>query len=254
MAETAQPHLPFRQRLSLDAQWLCSRFLGTWLLWPMAVAWMSLVRGYRIRDVSTVRRRFRQLLKESAGPLLVCPNHLTWIDSLLVQWALVPLWLGWRGGRQLAWNLPEKANFSRTPLLRAVCYVGKCLPIVRGGDRRQQKIVLHKVRHLMERREIVLAFPEGTRSRSGHINPEEISYGVGVMIHQVPGCKVLCVYLRGDSQKQMSVVPRHGELFSVDIQLLKPRTESHGLRSHRDLARQVAQTLREMEQRYFAGR
>lgn len=220
----------------------------------MIVAWMSLVRGYRIRDVSKVRRRFRQLIKESPGPLLVCPNHLTWVDSLLVQWALVPPWVGWRGRRLLVWNLPEKSNFTRTLFLRAVCYFGKCLPIVRGGDRRTQKIVLHKVRHLMERREIVLAFPEGKRGRSGRIDPEEITYGVGGMIHEVQGCKVLCVYLRGDRQKQMSVLPRRGELFSVDLHLLKPRTESHGMRSHRDLARQVAHALCEMEQQYFASR
>ena len=253
-AETAQPKLSLRQWRCLQLQWLCARSLGRWLLWPLAVAWMRVVRGYRIRDLGAARRRFRELRLQSPGPLLVCPNHLTWIDSLLVQWALVPPWVGWGGSRLLAWNIPEKSNFAQTLPLRVICYVGKCLPIERGGDRGAQKIVLGKVRHLMEHREMVLVFPEGTRSRSGHIDPDEISYGVGGMVDEVPGCKVLCVYLRGDGQQQMSVLPQRGERFGVELQLLEPSSEAHGRRRHRDLARQVARELCAMEQRYLASR
>ncbi len=251
MGEATQPLLPLGQRLSLEVQWLLGRLLGTWLLWPLAVAWMRLVRRYGIRNISAVRRRFRELLRGAEGPLLVCPNHLTWIDSLLVQWALLPPWLGWRSGRLLVWNLPEKNNFTRSLFLRVVCYLGKCLPIARGGDRREQKMVLSKVILLMKRGEIVLVFPEGKRGRRGHIDIEEITYGVGALIREVPGCRVLCVYLRGDRQEQMSVLPRRGERFLVDMELIEPGTRLRGLRGHRDLSRQVAQTLCEMERRHF---
>jgi len=246
--------LPARHRRTLETQQLCAHSVGIWLLWPAALAWLKYVRGYRIRDLTQVRRRFQKLLAETSGPLLLCCNHLTWIDSMLVQWALVSSATASRSTRLFVWNLPEKKNFNQNVGLRTICYLGKCLPITRGGDREQQRLVLDKVRHLLERRELVLAFPEGGRSRTGRFDADRVTYGVGRFVHDAPDCSVLCIYLRGDGQERMSVLPPKGETFSVDLRLVQPRSRSRGLRAHRDIARQIVATLSEMEQDYFDRR
>lgn len=250
----ASDALPWRDRLFLDTQQRCAHSVGIWLMWPMAEAWLKVVRGYRIHDLEGVRRKFRRLVAQTSGPLLLCCNHLTWIDSVLVQWALVSSATASRATRLFLWNLPEKTNFYRNLGLRTICYLGKCLPITRGGDREQQKRVLDKVRHLLESRELVLAFPEGGRSRTGRFDAERVTYGVGRFVHDAPDCSVLCLYLRGDKQEQMSVLPNRGESFSLDLRLIQPRSTSRGLRAHRDISRQIVATLSEMEQEYFANR
>jgi len=46
------------------------------------------LRGYRVRNLKLIRKRWRALLKEHPGPWLVCPNHLTMIDSFIVTYGL----------------------------------------------------------------------------------------------------------------------------------------------------------------------
>ena len=43
--------------------------------------------GWRIENAAEARAEFRRLRREG-GPLLVCANHLTMIDSALIAWAL----------------------------------------------------------------------------------------------------------------------------------------------------------------------
>ena len=49
--------LPTDSRGSLHRQRLLGYWVGLTLLWPATLAWLRLWRGYRIRDLATVRRR-----------------------------------------------------------------------------------------------------------------------------------------------------------------------------------------------------
>ena len=64
----------------------------SWLLSPLwmgaTVAILRLGGRYRIEGLRAVRREYRRLRAQTPGALLVCPNHLTLIDSALVAWAL----------------------------------------------------------------------------------------------------------------------------------------------------------------------
>jgi hypothetical protein len=245
-------NLGLRQKVALRAQRAAGHAAGVLLLWPATVAWMRGPRGYRIRRIAEVRRRARQLLAEAPGPVIVCPNHLTWIDSVLVQWALFSPSRVLRSYETFAWNLPEQTNFYSNFWLRIYCYFGKCIPITRGGDRKEQKLAMSKIAYLLRKGDLVMVFPEGGRSQTGRVERESVAYGVGRMVKAVDDCRVLCVYLRGDRQDRPSILPDENQTFSVDMELFQPRAESGGLRATREISTQIVEKLAELEGRHFA--
>ena len=106
---------------------------------------------------------------------------------------------------------------------------------------------------LLSRGETGLIFPEGGRSRSGRVEVENAAYGVGRIVKSVPGCRVLCVYLRGERQRGHSGVPARGDrLLRSRSPALEPKSDHAGLRGSRDVARQIAARLAEMEREHFA--
>lgn len=137
---------------------------------------------------------------------------------------------------------------------RCAAWLVKCIPVVRGGSREDVSRVLDRVRHLLSRGETALLFPEGGRSRSGRVEPESATYGVGRILTAVPDCRTLCVYLRGDQQETWSTIPDRGDSFYVEFEVFEPESDHRGLRRSRDLARQIVQKLAEMEEEYFARR
>lgn len=241
-----------RERLALALQRAIARATG--LVWvPAAAAWMRL-RGYQIDGVRELRRRYQKILRESDAPLLVCANHLTLVDSFLVSWALGSPWFYVRRFSTLPWNLPDRQNFAATFWRRASVYAMKCLPIPRRGRRQEVAGVLQRFGFLLARGEVGLVFPEGGRSRTGRVQLEDAAAGVGRLIGQVPGCRVLCVYLRGERQERYSDLPARGERFRVLLDEARPQSQARGLRRSVEIARQVTSCLVELEQRWFDGR
>ena len=124
----------------------------------------------------------------------------------------------------------------------------KCLPIRRGGDRKEGALVLARLAHLLARGEVGLVFPEGGRSRSGRVDVDAAAYGVGRLVKAVPGCRVLCVYLRGAGQATWSDLPARGERFRVALAALEPKSDAAGLRGSLAIARQIVGRLIELEE------
>ncbi|MGZ3650957.1 MAG: lysophospholipid acyltransferase family protein [Bdellovibrionota bacterium] len=217
-----------------------------------AIIWMRLARRYRIPALKAARREFRRLRREANGPLVICGNHLTAVDSLLIMWALSPGWRAFLRPSLMPWNLPDKANFSGNIYIRMLCYIGRCLPIVRRGPREEVRRVLDKVQALLHRGDSILIFPEGGRSRIGRVDTENFSYGVGTILQECPEASVLCVFFRGRHQKEFSNLPHRGDQFDIDLRLIHPRSESAGLRGARDISTQIVHELAAMEQRHFA--
>jgi 1-acyl-sn-glycerol-3-phosphate acyltransferase len=223
-------------------------FLGP-LIWLAVRA-----AGYRIRDLATVRKTVRDLTAEHAGPWLVCANHLTLIDSVVLAHAMFPWFRYVADFRRLPWNVPEKMNFSRNLLVRLLCYLTKCIPVTRGGDRDAVRSSLDKCMFLLKRGESLMIFPEGTRSRSGRVNTVDFSYGPGRLLRSIPGCRVMAVYLRGDGQNTWSGFPRFGEIFTMTVEECRPETRMNGIRAQKDCAAQIVNHLSKMESEYFDAR
>lgn len=241
-----------RDRSALTLQRAVGRALSP--LWVTAVAAvMRFGLGWRIEGAAPVRRRYRALLR-SGAPVIVCANHLTMVDSAVIMWALgAPGWFVWNYAA-VPWNVPERRNFAASWCSRALVYVMKCVPITRGGDRSEVGRVLARLAYLVERGEVALLFPEGGRSRSGSVEPDSAAYGVGRLIASLPGCTVLCVYLRGEHQREVGNLPANGERFRVLTKTLTPVSEATGMRRALDLSRQVVVELVALEQQYFEER
>jgi len=249
----AGPTLSDDERRTLLRQRAVSRLLSP--LWvPVFTAAMRWGLGWHIVDGDRVRERFARLRAESDAPLLICANHLTMYDSFAIEWALASpgYYLGDFGA--LAWNTPEKANFASTWWKRVIAYLLKCVPVERGSDRKSVARVLEKIRFLLERGETALIFPEGGRSRTGRVEMESAAYGVGRLVSSLPGCRVLCIYLRGEHQETWSKSPVRGERFRVLLESFEPKTDARGLRGSVDLSRQIVAKLVEMENAWFDDR
>ena len=243
----------FRDRLALLVQREVGRLLGpVWI--PAAVAIMRWRHGWQVVGASATRREFARLRRESQVPLLVCANHLTMVDSFLIAIALGSPWWYVAHFSALPWNTPERDNFSRTWWLRIATYVMKCIPVERGGDRREIGRTLERFVYMLGRGDVGLIFPEGGRSRSGRIDPEARTYGVGRVVKSLPGCRVLCVYLRGEGQAAYSDAPARGERFRVLFASLEPKTEQGGMRGSLAITRQILARLAALETEWFDAR
>ena len=207
---------------------------------------------YRVRNLKEIRRQCAAEFSRHKGPWIICANHLTMIDSFILTYALFSLGRHIKDYPQLPWNLPERSNFQSNILLAILCYLSKCIPIDRGGPREKTKATLDKCIYLMHHNQNIMIFPEGGRSRTGRVNKEGFSYGVGRFVKDVENCKILCIYLRGDKQASYSLIPAWGEKFSVQVEVLTlvPASTS-GLRAQREYAAQIIDRLAQMEEKYF---
>ena len=114
--------------------------------------------------------------------------------------------------------------------------------------------MLARITSLTAHGEVALIFPEGGRSRSGRVEVDEAAWGVGRIVGALPGCRVLCVYLRGRKQETWSQVPVRGDVLDVDITCIEPKSDTRGVRRSRDFSRQIVAQLASMERKYFDGR
>jgi len=114
----------------------------------------------RVEDREAARQSWRAIWRAREGPLLVCANHLTMIDSALIAWALAPpLWYVGHFSA-LPWNVPERTHFASTLTQRVLVYLYKCLPIVRGGSRDEVADTLARFAFLLSRGEVGLIFAQ----------------------------------------------------------------------------------------------
>ncbi len=238
-----------RDTVRLRLQYLSGR-TAIWITAPLIVLLIKLI-GYRVRNLKKFREDIGVLFKEHPGPWIICANHLTLIDSVILAYAMFPASRYMITYRLLPWNLPEKRNFQRNVMVGLLCYLLKCVPVVRGGSRESVKGCLEKCDCLLERGENVMVFPEGTRSRSGRINTISFSYGPGRLAYNHPGSRVMCIYLRGERQKTFSNIPAPNERFFISVETCDAVCGLSGLRAHRERSRQIIEKLARMEVAYL---
>ncbi|MEM7234763.1 MAG: lysophospholipid acyltransferase family protein [Planctomycetota bacterium] len=207
--------------------------------------------GCRVQNLRQIRQQFAEIIRQERGPLLICGNHLTKIDSAMIAWVLASNWTYFTRFRVFPWNIPEWANYKHSRLQRVVCYLTKCIPM-RRESAEQTKELLEKLEYQLSRGDAVSIFPEGRRSRTGRLDMEDFGYGVGQIAQKVEGTKIVCVYLRCSQQEAVSSMPpRHDDVY-VDLRVVTTETERGGLRGAREISTRTMNALHEMEQKYFA--
>jgi len=228
-------------RLQAAVDWVVFPFIG-----PATVFWLRWMRGYRMVGLADARRTFRRAVA-MRRPMVICANHLTMIDSLLIHHALCSVVTMFVHFRLFSWNVPAIENFKKSWLLRLYTFLGKTIPIDRAGSAEHHRNVLEKLKFLVSRGQLCTLFPEGGRSRTGTIQTDQLTYGVGQILTDYAQPLVVCVYVRGSSQKTYSYFPARGDRIYVEAQVLEPTSQAKGLRAARDLSRQVIARLKEME-------
>jgi 1-acyl-sn-glycerol-3-phosphate acyltransferase len=227
--------------------------IGRILLLPFCGLLVGVLRfsgRYRIDNLKDLRQTYQQIV-QSDTPLIICANHLTFIDSALMIWAMGSNFWYLFNYKKFSWNLPAGDFFKKKLWYQIVAYLTKCIFIHRDGTKQHQNAVLGICRDLLNRGEVITIFPEGKRSRTGKFEPDKITYGVGKIISQLEDCRVLCVYIRGEHQDLYSNYPKKGSRFHVEFKLIVPTTEATGRDAYYDLTMQIATTIKGMEDRYF---
>lgn len=243
--------MTFRAKTFFYFQYIVGR-LAVFLTIPLIVLAIWLFR-YKICEVDQVRKKVAQLFEAHKGPWLICPNHLTMIDSAILAYAMINPVKYIFQYRLLPWNMPERMNYSGNVFVVLICYLMKCIPVVRGGDRGGIRNVLGKCRYLMNRKQNLMIFPEGTRSRDGRVKTIDFPYSSGRLFLTVPGARVMCIYFRGKNQDTFSGMPRYKERFFMAVEEIFPCTSLNGLRAQRDISSQIIKHLSGMEDAYFAA-
>jgi 1-acyl-sn-glycerol-3-phosphate acyltransferase len=92
------------------------------------------------------------------GPVLIVSNHISQVDPPILGVAVLP-----RKSHYMS-----KAELFRIPFVRRAVYRLGAFPVERGGaDRR----ALRLARHILQRGDVLLMFPEGTRYTDGRLRP-----------------------------------------------------------------------------------
>ncbi len=237
---------------TLSALWL-QRTIGLIFVLPFGGFLASLLkylRGYEIENVKEVRKTFRELTKDKF-PLLICANHLTFVDSALMIWAFAPLsWYQFHF-RAFSWNLPAGDFFKKKLVYRIIAYLSKCIFIHRDGSKDHKNSILGACHYLLKRGEIVSIFPEGRRSRTGKFDADRITFGAGKVLAATPGCRILCVYLRSHKQATFSGYPPKGSRFHFLMKCITPETNQVGRAAYQELMGSVAETMKGLEAEYI---
>ena len=223
----------------------------------LLVVVMKYFRGYRIENMAAIRRQFNEIWheKERDGwPLVICSNHLTFIDSALIIWALASNFWYLFNYRAFTWNVPAGDFFKKKFHYHAILYLSKCIFIDRKGSPAHKNAVLILCRYLLAKGNIVLIFPEGQRSRDGRFDVNRLRFGAGKILTSLENARVLCVYIRSPLQKAFSNYPPKGSHFSLNMKLIQPNVDGASKKQASITAvKEIGAVIEQMENEFFTA-
>ena len=217
------------------------------VFYPILSIVMHSIYRYRIVGLKSIRKEFKKICSEVKGPLLVCSNHLTYIDPVIIHWACGSLWYYLFHYNRLLWNFPNARYSQKNWVSRFFFFACKCIPVPRDRYNRKIKDSMQKMRYLLSCNETLLIFPEGKRSVTGKIDNQTLTKGIGRLLQEFNHLPVLCIYLRGESNNNSSI-PNKGEKFHLAFKLIIPENNSNDSTAIEDYSSQVRNTLCSMEE------
>ena len=223
-------------------------------LYYLCVGAMRYLGGWRIDNLDEIRALYKEACA-SDEPLLICANHLTFIDSALMHWGFGsgPWYLS--NFTKFSWNLPAGDFFKKKLFHRFMGQVSKCLWIHRDGSKEHKDSVSRMCIQLVTNGELVTLFPEGKRSRTGRFDLDTLAYGVGKMVMDLGGsCRILCAYVRAEGQDTYSNYPPKGARIYFKAELIQARSALSGRDAYQEIVGHVGRTIKSMEDRYFEPR
>lgn len=221
--------------------------LGSFLIFLM-----KYVKGYEVENLTEIRRQFKKIWRQKKTPVIICANHLTFIDSALIIWALGSIFWYAQNYRAFTWNLPAGDFFKKKIRYRLALYLTKCIFLHRNGSPIHKNAVLNLCRYLLLKGNIVLIFPEGRRSRSGVFDEKRLCLGVGKIITSLENVQVLCVYLRSPQQQTFSNYPPKHSCFKLKMKMVAPSViEASKKQASIAIVREIGVTIKNLENEFF---
>ncbi len=207
---------------------------------------------YKIKEHKKHKDFFKKLIKNKRM-LLICSNHLTMIDSIILQYAFGSYFFYLFRYQYFAWNVPAKEVFAKNIIRSLLLFLVKCIPLDRKGSLEYHEKMLNIIEYILSLKEPFIIFPEGGRSRKGRFDLENITYGVGRIVYDLKDIDVLCVYLRGDKQETFTNLPEKNSEFYVSYKVIQPKTSAtKKLLAEKELSLQIGNTIKELEEEYFS--
>ena len=247
--------LPATVKFKIRIQRIIS-FIALPMVYGFYWASIYLVRRHKIPAIKSLRQQFNALRRQSTAPILICPNHLTFVDSIILTIGLSSLADYLLNFRSLAWNFPKTTHMKRNLFYRIICYLGKCIFINLEAPSEQLSLPMNIAKYLLSNGEYIMLFPEGHRGCNGRVDTVNFTYGAGKLLTEHPQARLLCIYLRGDAQQTGSNFPAKYDSFYCQLQLINPpkSTTTSSLRATRDTVKYIIQQLALMEQEYLQQR
>jgi 1-acyl-sn-glycerol-3-phosphate acyltransferase len=215
------------------------------------------IGGYSVENMAETRRQFRSIWneKEREGwPLVICSNHLTFIDSAIIIWALASNFWYLFNYKAFTWNVPAGDFFKKKLHYHAILYLTKCIFIDRKGSPAHKNAVLNLCRYLLAKGNIVLIFPEGQRSRDGRFHTDRLRFGTGKILTSLENARVLCIYLRSPLQQTFSNYPPKGSRFRLSMELIRPDTAgSSKKQASIGAVKEIGAVIERLESEFFAS-
>lgn len=210
-----------------------------------------ILRGYKIKDHKKWRRFYKELTDKKQPPLVICANHLTFVDSILLMYAFGNhCWYAFNFRRH-PWNLVAK-EYSKNLIFHSVCYLSKCLYLDRQSEKSQSYPTLNTAVNLLRLGEIILVFPEGRRSKTGRFDDSKLAYGIGKMITEVGECRVLCSYIRAPEQGDVpKSFPSMNSNFQILTELVHYKSKDFGEQAVAKITEDIASQIKNLETQYF---
>ncbi|GIX40466.1 MAG: 1-acyl-sn-glycerol-3-phosphate acyltransferase [Leptospiraceae bacterium] len=233
---------------------LFQRILGNLSFIIIGIIVILLLKFYfrfKILDHQKHKAFYRNIIKKNK-PILICSNHLTMIDSVILQYAFGSYFFYLFHFNAFPWNVPAQEVFAKNVFAKMFLFLVKCIPIDRKGSLEYHEKMLNQIKYILMLKEPFIIFPEGGRSRKGIFDLENITYGVGRIVYDLKDIEVLCVYLRGNKQKSFTNLPEKDSEFYISYKIITPiTTEKKRLAAERDLALQIGHTIKQLEEEYF---
>ena len=167
---------------------------GYWLVHSAVRLTLSVIAGFRVIGKDNL---------PPAGSVIVASNHIAFLDPPVIAVSL---------SREA--NFAAKMELFRNPIVSWIITYLNAFPVNRG---RLDMTALRKSLEALDSNEVLIVFPEGTRSRTGEMLPFKRGIGYFVTKTKAP---VLPVYIKGtDTFKQNlfrrgAITVRIGELIS----------------------------------------
>jgi 1-acyl-sn-glycerol-3-phosphate acyltransferase len=167
------------------------------------------------------------------GPVILAPNHASYIDPPLVGAGL---------RRQISYLARD--NIFGVPILGRILRSWEVVPVDRdGGTGRGLKQILNR----LEEGGAIILFPEGTRSRHGGLNPAHSGIGLAVIKSSAPVVPVR-VFGTHDAFGPHRRLPRPRRVtvkYGQPLWFAEQRTEAAACSKHRvkEIYQQVADEI-----------